>query len=77
MLAVGAIVVVLSGAIGWLVGSNGAVAISEAAVLGTNLTIPVTPAAVAFYGLVVSTALLSLLFGLVEFASRAEANNAR
>ena len=72
MLVVGATVVLLSGGIGWLVGSNGAVELSEAAVLGTGVAIPVTPAAVALYGIAVSTLLLGLLFGLVEFASRLE-----
>ena len=72
MLGIGATVVLLSGGIGWLVGSNGAVELSEAAVLGTEVTIPVTPAAVALYGIVVSTLLLGLLFGLVELASRLE-----
>jgi hypothetical protein len=72
MLGLGAAVVLISGAIGWLVGSNGAVAISEAAILGTDVTIPVTPTATALYALVVSTLLLGTLFGLVELASRLE-----
>nr|WP_305882852.1 hypothetical protein [Halobellus rarus] len=72
MLGVGATVVLLSGGIGWLVGSNGAVELSEAAVLGTEVTVPVTPAAVALYGIAVSTLLLGLLFALVELASRLE-----
>lgn len=72
MLGLGATIVAISGAIGWLVGSNGSVAISEAAILGTDVTIPVTPAAVALYGVAVSTLLLGLLFGLVELASRLE-----
>lgn len=70
LLAVGAIVVLLSGGIGWLVGSNGA--LETAAVLGTGFTIPVTPGTVALYGIVVSTTILGGLFGLVEFASRLE-----
>lgn len=72
LLAVGGIVVVLSGGIGWIVGSNGALEV--AAVLGTGFTIPVTPATVALYGVVVSTAILGGLFGLVELASRLEAD---
>ena len=70
LLAVGAIVVVLSGGIGWLVGSNGA--LDTAAVLGTGFTIPVTPGTVALYGLVVSTTILGGVFRLVELASRLE-----
>ncbi|WP_049987421.1 DUF7520 family protein [Halobellus rufus] len=76
MLWVGAIVVVLSAGIGWLVGSNGSIEISEAAILGTGVTIPVTPAAVALYGVAVSVLLLGVLFGLVELASRLEGENA-
>ncbi|MFB6251299.1 MAG: hypothetical protein ABEI27_06380 [Halobellus sp.] len=72
LLAVGGTVVILSAGIGWFVGSNGSVELTEAAVLGTNLTIPVTPLAVALYGVAVSTLLLGSLFGLVEFASRLE-----
>lgn len=70
LLGVGAIVVALSGGIGWLVGSNGA--LETAAVLGTGFTIPVTPGTVALYGIAVSTAILGGLFGLVELASRLE-----
>lgn len=72
LLAVGGIVVLLSGGIGWIVGSNGA--LEAAAVLGTGFTIPVTPGTVALYGVVVSTAVLGGLFGLVELASRLEAD---
>jgi len=64
LLAVGGIVVLL--------GSNGA--LEAAAVLGTGFTIPVTPGTVALYGVVVSTAVLGGLFGLVELASRLEAD---
>ena len=70
LLSVGATVILLSGGIGWLVGSNGQ--LSDAAVLGTGFAIPVTPGAIALYGIVVSTAILGGLFGLVELASRLE-----
>ena len=70
LLSVGAVVILLSGGIGWLVGSNGQ--LSDAAVLGTGFAIPVTPGAIALYGIVVSTAILGGLFGLVELASRLE-----
>jgi len=73
LLSVGAIVVVISGGLGWFVGSNGA--LSDAAVLGTGLTVPVTPGALALYGVVVSTAILAGLFGLVELASRLEGDS--
>ena len=70
LLSVGGLVVVLSGGIGWFVGSNGQ--LSDAAVLGTGFAIPVTPGAIALYGVAVSTAILGGLFGLVELASRLE-----
>ena len=70
LLAVGVTVIVISGGLGWFVGSNGE--LSDAAVLGTGFAIPVTPGALALYGIVVSTALLGGLFGLVELASRLE-----
>lgn len=70
LLSVGAVVIVLSGGIGWFVGSNGQ--LSDAAVLGTGFAIPVTPGAIALYGVVVSTGILGGLFGLVELASRLE-----
>ena len=70
LLSVGAVVILLSGGIGWFVGSNGQ--LSDAAVLGTGVTIPVTPGAIALYGIAVSTAILGGLFGLVELASRLE-----
>ena len=70
LLSVGAVVIGLSGGIGWFVGSNGQ--LSDAAVLGTGFAIPVTPGAIALYGVVVSTAILGGLFGLVELASRLE-----
>jgi hypothetical protein len=72
LLGVGGVVVLLSAGIGWLVGSNGQ--LSDAAVLGTGITVPVTPAAIALYGVVVSTAILGTLFGLVELVSRREGN---
>ncbi|MBB6645480.1 hypothetical protein H5V44_04070 [Halobellus sp. MBLA0160] len=70
LLSVGAIVIVISGGLGWFVGSNGR--LSEAAVLGTGFAVPVTPGALALYGIAVSTALLGGLFALVELASRLE-----
>lgn len=70
LLSVGAIVIVISGGLGWFVGSNGQ--LTEAAVLGTGFAVPVTPGALALYGIVVSTAILGGLFALVELASRLE-----
>jgi hypothetical protein len=73
LLGVGALVVVISGGLGWFVGSNGQ--LSDAAVLGTGFTVPVTPGALALYGVVVSAAILGGLFGLVELASRLEGDS--
>ncbi len=75
LLSVGALVILLSGGIGWFVGSNGQ--LDDAAVLGTGITVPVTPGAIALYGIVVSTAILGGLFGLVELASRLEGDSRR
>ncbi|MFB6090475.1 MAG: hypothetical protein ABEJ97_05390 [Halobellus sp.] len=72
LLVVGASIVVISGGVGWLVGSNGAAVASEIAILGSGVTIPVTAPAIALYGVVISSAILGALFGLVEAASRAE-----
>ncbi|MFA1611375.1 DUF7520 family protein [Halobellus rubicundus] len=72
MLAVGVSIVGISAGIGWFVGSNGSAVASEMPVLGTGVTLPVTPLAFALYGVVISGGLLGLLFGLVELVSRAE-----
>jgi len=73
LLSVGALVIVISGGLGWFVGSNGQ--LRDAAVLGTGITVPVTPVALAAYGIVVSTVILGGLFALVELASRIEADS--
>ena len=73
LLGVGALVFAISGGLGWFVGSNGQ--LSDAAVLGTGFAVPVTPGALALYGIAVSTALLGGLFGLVELASRLEGDD--
>jgi hypothetical protein len=73
LLGVGVIVVVISGGLGWFVGGNDA--LNDAAVLGTGFVIPVTPGALALYGIVVSTTILVALFGLVELASRLEGDS--
>ena len=75
LVSVGAVVILLSAGIGWLVGSNGA--LETAAVLGTGVTIPVTPGALALYGVAVSTAIIGGLFGLVELATRLEGDRGR
>jgi hypothetical protein len=72
LLAVGAGVVVISGIVGWIIGSNGAETVPETTVLGTGLSIPTTPETLAVYGAVLSALVLGTLFGLVEFASRVE-----
>ncbi|RLM57669.1 hypothetical protein DVK02_07015 [Halobellus sp. Atlit-31R] len=76
MLGLGVTIVAISGGVGLFVGGNGAESASEAAILGTSLSIPLTPIAVALYGVVVSTLVLTVLFGLVEYVSRLEDDTA-
>jgi hypothetical protein len=71
LLAVGVSVVLLSGMIGFFVGSNGSVVGPEATLFGL-VTVATTPATMAGAGIVLSLLLLGTLFGLVEVASRLE-----
>jgi hypothetical protein len=72
LLAVGVSVIVISGFVGAIIGGNGAAVVPESAILGTALTIPTSPVAMALYGMAVATLVLGTLFGLVELASRLE-----
>lgn len=71
LLAVGVSVVLVSGLIGFFVGSNGSVVGPEATLFGI-VTVPTTPATMAGAGMVLSVLLLGTLFGLVELATRLE-----
>jgi hypothetical protein len=70
LLAVGGSVVVISGVLGFFIGTNGAEAVPRTTVLGGALSFPTTPLAMALYGVAVSTVLLVTIFGLVSLASR-------
>jgi hypothetical protein len=72
LLAVGVGVVATSGLLGFFIGSNGAEAVPEASLLGGLLVLPTTPLSMTLYGVVLSTVVLAVLFGLVELASRME-----
>jgi hypothetical protein len=71
LLAVAASVVLVSGLIGFFVGSNGSVVGPEATLFGL-VTVPTTPATMAGAGMLLAVLLLGTLFGLVELASRLE-----
>jgi hypothetical protein len=71
LLVVAAAVVATSGIVGFFVGSNGSVVGPEAALFGL-VTVPTTPATMAAAGVVLSAAMLAVLFGLVELATRLE-----
>jgi hypothetical protein len=71
LLAVAVSVVLLSGLIGFFVGSNGSVVGPEASLFGL-VTVPTTPATMAGAGMGLAVLLLGTLFGLVELASRLE-----
>lgn len=71
LLAVGVSVVLVSGLIGFFVGSNGSVVGPEARLFGL-VTVPTTPATMAGAGMVLALLLLGTLFALVELASRLE-----
>lgn len=72
LVAVGVCVVAVSGLVGFFIGSNGAEAVPEVALLGGLLVVPTTPWAMSLYGVVLSGTILVCLFGLVELASRLE-----
>jgi hypothetical protein len=71
LLAVAVSVVLLSGMIGFFVGSNGSAVGPEASLFGL-VTVATTPETMAGAGIVLSSLLLGGLFGLVEIVSRLE-----
>ena len=74
-LLLGGGLILLGGVLGVFVGANGAETIPELTVLDL-LTIPVTPAAMGAYGMVVVAAALGGLYGLLSIASRYDQNTA-
>jgi hypothetical protein len=72
LLTVGVGVVLTTGLIGFVVGSNNAGRVAAVDLFGL-VTVPTTGVAWATVGIAVAAAGLSILFGLVEVASRLEA----
>ncbi|MFO7834300.1 MAG: hypothetical protein R6V31_09680 [Halohasta sp.] len=73
LLGLGAGGVLLGGLLGLFVGANGGEALSEVTLLGI-LTVPVSPAAMTLYGMIVVGVAVSLLYGAVSLASRFDTN---
>jgi len=70
LLALGGFVVLLGGALGFIVGANSA---GELTVI-EPLTVPLTPLAMAGYGMGVVAVAIAALYGAVSFASRYDSN---
>lgn len=73
LLVVGAGTVLLGGFLGLFIGASGAEQVSEITVLGV-LTVPMTPWAMAGYGIVVVTLVIIGLYGLISVAARFDSN---
>lgn len=71
LLFIGGAVVSLAGLVGFFVGANGASVRRSIEIFGL-VTIPTTPATLATYGILLSATLITVLYGLVEVASRLE-----
>lgn len=69
LLSLAGVVVVLAGAVGFVVGANGAERGASVTVFGV-LAVPTTPLSLATVGVVVAALAMGLLFGAVVFASR-------
>ncbi|ESS09074.1 MAG: hypothetical protein A07HN63_01284 [uncultured archaeon A07HN63] len=73
LLALGGSMVLLGGILGLIVGANGGGTVAELTVAGP-LTVPVTPFAMALYGMTVVGVALGSVYGLVTVASRFDSN---
>ena len=73
LLALGGSMVLLGGVLGLIVGANGGDTVAELSVAGP-LTVPVTPLAMAIYGMIVVAGALGGVYGLVAVASRFDSN---
>jgi hypothetical protein len=73
LLALGGSMVLLGGILGLIVGANGGGTVAELTVAGP-LTVPVTPLAMALYGMTVVGVALGSVYGLVTVASRFDSN---
>jgi len=73
LLGLGAGGVLLGGLLGFFVGANGGEALSEVTLFG-SVAVPVSPAAMTLYGMVVVGVAIGLLYGAVSLASRFDTN---
>jgi hypothetical protein len=71
LLAVGLLMIVVAGILGFVVGSNGGAGRATITVFGA-LALPATPGAMALYGIVLAAVVEGALFSAVEYASRVE-----
>ncbi len=72
LLGLGGLGVLIGGLLGFIVGANSD-GIGEITVGGV-IAVPLTPAAMTVYGMVVVAAALAVLFGLISLASRFDTN---
>ncbi len=72
LLALGGIGVLIGGLLGFVVGANSAEA--GDITVGGVLAVPITPAAMTLYGMVVVALAVAALFGLISLASRFDTN---
>jgi hypothetical protein len=73
LLGLGGGMIVLGGILGVIVGGNGGDTVAQLSVPGP-LTVPVTPLAMALYGMTVVGLALGSLYGLLTIASRYDSN---
>ncbi|WP_253737310.1 DUF7520 family protein [Halohasta salina] len=73
LLGLGAGGVLLGGVLGFFVGANGGEALTEVTPFGV-LTVPISPAAMTLYGMIVVGVAIGLLYGAVSLASRFDTN---
>jgi len=73
LLGLGGLMVLLGGCLGFIVGANGGETLTEISVGGV-LTVPVSPGAMALYGMVVVAVAITVLYGAVSLASRYDSN---
>ncbi len=73
LLVVGAGTVLLGGFLGLFIGASGSEQVDAITVLGV-FTVPMTPWAMAVYGMIVVTLVLVGLYGLISLAARFDSN---
>lgn len=75
LLALGVVVIALGGLLGFVVGANTDDPDAAITVLGL-FAVPLTPGAMAVYGMIVITVAIGVLYGLISIASRYDSNAA-